>query len=35
MRIGYGEKVAHRIARLCCLMACAAALVYASSSSSD
>ena len=29
MRIGYGENVAHRIARLCCLMACAAALVYA------
>jgi hypothetical protein len=28
MRIGYGENVAHRIARLCCLMACAAALAY-------
>jgi len=29
MRIGYGEFVAHRIARLACVMACAAALVYA------
>jgi hypothetical protein len=28
MGIGYGENVAHRIARLCCLMACAAAVVY-------
>ena len=28
MGIGYGENVAHRIARLCCLMACAAALAY-------
>ena len=29
MRIGYGEFVAHRIARVACVMACAAALVYA------
>jgi hypothetical protein len=29
MRIGYGEFVAHRVARLACLMACAAAVVYA------
>jgi hypothetical protein len=28
MRIGYGLAVAHRIARLLCLMACAAAVVY-------
>jgi len=29
MRIGYGEFVAHRVARLAGVMACAAALVYA------
>ena len=29
MRIGYGEFMAYRIARLACVMACAAALVYA------
>jgi hypothetical protein len=28
MRIGYVENVAHRIARLCCLMACAGAVTY-------
>jgi len=29
MPIGYGENMAHRIARLCCLLACAGAVSYA------